>query len=180
MTTTRGNACSNQKRAQVGGMVGTCQHFAERIRFQKELMAFTLAGCKEMKMSQDSTISTGQQQRYRVTTGYKASNTDPFTVTIGEVFQVSEKFDTWNNNPQWIWIWCTDQHEKSGWVPKTAIHFNTDGKTGTTRYSYAATELTVVIGEELIATQEESGWVWCMNRRRESGWVPLENLALLA
>ena len=128
-------------------------------------------------MSQKSIVSTGQQQTYRVIADYKVSNTNPFSVTTGEVFQVSEKLDTWNNNPRWIWIWCTDQHERSGWVPIIVIDLIAVGTKGTAAYSYAATELTVVIGDELAAEKEESGWVWCVNKQSESGWVPLENLA---
>ena len=128
-------------------------------------------------MSKENIISTEPRQTHRVNADYKVSNTNPFSVTTGEVFQVSEKSDFWNNNPHWIWIWCTDQHGRSGWVPKNLIDFHADGMKGIARYSYAATELAVVVGDELIAEKEESGWIWCKNKQGESGWVPLENVA---
>ena len=127
-------------------------------------------------MSQESTVNNEWQQTYFVIADYKISNLNPFAVTIGEVFRVSEKTDSWNNNPLWIWIWCTDQHGRSGWVPKNAIDLRANGTQGSARYSYAATELTVVVGDELVTEQEESGWVWCVNKQGERGWVPLENL----
>ena len=127
-------------------------------------------------MSQESIISTDKQQIYRVIADYKVSNTNPFSVTIGEFFQVSEKSDFWNNNPDWVWIWCTDQHGRSGWVPKNAIKFDTESTKGTAQYFYAATELTVVATDELVGEREESGWAWCLNKQGERGWVPLENL----
>jgi hypothetical protein len=121
-----------------------------------------------------------QRRRYRVKADYQASNPDPFGVTVGETFQVSEKTDVWNSTPDWIWIWCTDQRGKQGWVPQNMITFSSDSRTGTARSSYRATELTVAVGDELVAYQEESGWVWCSNQQGNSGWVPLATLTLLA
>ncbi len=131
-------------------------------------------------MSQESITDTAIRQIYRVIEDYEVSNTNPFSVTAGEVFHVSEKYDFWNNNPDWIWIWCTDQHGRNGWVPKNLINLHADGTKGTARYSYAATELGVVVDNELVAEKEESGWVWCINKQGESGWVPLENVTLLS
>ena len=124
--------------------------------------------------------SPEQRRRYRVMAGYQASYADPFSVTAGETFQVSERSDSWNSNPEWIWIWCTDRQGKQGWVPKTMITFNSDGITGTARFTYTAMELTVAAGEELVAHQEESGWVWCSNYQGKSGWVPLDHITLLS
>jgi hypothetical protein len=135
-------------------------------------------------MSPDNAESMGsgnpeQRRSYRVKADYQASNSDPFGVTFGETFQVSEKTYAWNGNPGWIWIWCTDQRGKQGWVPKNTITFNSNGRTGTARSSYTATELTVAVGEELVAYQEESGWVWCSNQQGNGGWVPLDSLTFL-
>ena len=102
--------------------------------------------------------------RYRVIADYQASNPDPFSVTADETFQISEKVDFWNGNP--AWIWCTDQRGKNGWVSKSITTFDPNGTTSTARSTYTAMELTVVIGDELVAHQEESGW------------VPLEHLEL--
>jgi hypothetical protein len=118
--------------------------------------------------------------RYHVIADYQASNPDPFSVAAGETFQISEKVYYWNGNPTWVWIWCTDQRGKNGWVPKNIIIFDPNGTTGIARSTYTATELTVVIGDELVAHQEESGWVWCTNQQGKSGWVPLEHLVLQA
>jgi hypothetical protein len=41
---------------------------------------------------------------------------------------------------------------------------------------YDATELSADVGEELAASQEESGWIWCTNRAGRTGWVPLDNV----
>ena len=119
-------------------------------------------------------------RRYRVLADYQAAYPDPFCVSVGETFQVSEKADVWNSTPDWTWIWCTDQRGKQGWVPKNMITFNSDGRTGTVRSSYTARELTVAVGEELDAHQEESGWLWCTNQQGKRGWVPLDHLTLLA
>lgn len=121
-----------------------------------------------------------QRQRYRVIADYQAAYADPFCVRVGETFEVSEKVDVWNSNPDWIWIWCTDRRGKQGWVPRNVITFDTDGITGTARSTYTARELTVSAGDELVAHQEEGGWLWCMNQQGESGWVPLDHVTSLA
>ena len=41
-----------------------------------------------------------------------------------------------------------------------------------------AVELAVQAGDDLIVTREESGWLWCTNRRGASGWVPAAAVAL--
>ena len=71
-----------------------------------------------------------------------------------------------------MWIWCTDQRGKSGWVPKDGIDFHANSTIGIARYDYAATELTVAVGDELVVEREESGWLWCTDQRGKSGWIP--------
>lgn len=115
---------------------------------------------------------------YRVTRAYESSNPDPITLYVGEIFQVSERIDYWNDNPDWAWIWCTDQQGCSGWVAKSVITLSADGTTGTVQCAYIARELTVAVGDELVATQEESGWLWCTDQQGQSGWVPCANVAL--
>ena len=107
---------------------------------------------------------------------YSAQFPDPISVNAGEVFHVSEKVEPWNNNPNWLWVWCTNQRGKSGWVPKDIIVLSADGKSGTVRDPYDATELSVATGEELVAHQEAVGWFWCTNHAGKSGWVPLDNI----
>jgi len=120
------------------------------------------------------------QRRYRVIADYQAEFPDPISVSAGETFQVSEKVSLWNDNPDWIWTWCTNQRGKSGWVPKNVISHNSDSRTAIARSTYSARELTVAVGEELVAHQEESGWLWCTNQQGEWGWVPLEHVTSLA
>jgi hypothetical protein len=85
----------------------------------------------------------------RVVKDYRAEFADPIAVEAGEPFAVSERTSAWENNPAWIWIWCTDQREKSGWVPRTIIQMDADGQTGRTLAPYNAIELTITAGQEL-------------------------------
>lgn len=108
----------------------------------------------------------------RVITDYQAVYPDPITMRAGEALEMSGKEDNWNG---WIWVWCTNQQGKSGWVPKGYVE-----QTGTTvraRFDYEARELSVSVGEELIVEKEESGWMWCTNVHGKSGWVPAEHVA---
>jgi len=111
-----------------------------------------------------------------VVTDYSAQFPDPISVNAGETFSVSDKVEPWNNNPDWLWVWCADQRGKSGWVPRDIVVLNADGVSGKVRDPYDATELTVTTGEELVAHQEAAGWFWCTNRAGKSGWVPLDNI----
>src|SRR5437588_2132830 len=113
--------------------------------------------------------TAGQPWKRRVITDYQALYHDPISVKAGEPLTISEKVDCWNGNPDWIWIWCTDSRGKSGWVPKGLIDFHASRTAGIARYDYAATELTVTVGDELLVEQEESGWFWCTNSQGKSG-----------
>jgi hypothetical protein len=135
-----------------------------------------------MNLENEESMDAGhseQGRRYRVIADYQTEYPDPISVSAGETFQVSEKTDFWNGNPDWVWVWCTDLRGKQGWVPKTLIHFNADGTTGTARVPYSARELTITTGEELVAEQEESGWLWSTNEQGQNGWVPSGHLAPL-
>lgn len=112
----------------------------------------------------------------RVIKGYQAEFADPIAVEAGEAFTVSEKTSAWENNPAWIWVWCTDQRGKSGWVPKNIIQMERDGQTGTTHAAYSARELTVTAGQQLTIEQEESGWFWCCDQQGTCGWVPTSHM----
>src|SRR5262249_54800558 len=113
---------------------------------------------------------TQQPRTCLVILEYQAVYSDPISLNAGETFKLSEKVDYWNGNSAWEWIWSTDQRRKSGWVPRNCIDFNAGETTGVARYNYAATELTVAIGDELVVGREESGWLWCTNQQGRSGW----------
>lgn len=120
--------------------------------------------------------TTGQSRMCHVIKDYQAQYLDPISVQGGETLIVSEKVDYWNGNPEWVWVWCTDQRGKSGWVPRGAIDFDANGTSGTARYDYTARELTVAVGDELVVGREESGWVWCTDQQEKSGWVPADHV----
>jgi hypothetical protein len=120
--------------------------------------------------------TTVQPRIYLVIADYQALYPDPLSVMAGEPLEVSKRVEYWNESPDWMWIWCTDQRGKSGWVPKDAIDFHASGTTGIARYNYTATELTVAVGEELVGVQEESGWLWRENQQGKSGWVPTDHV----
>lgn len=101
---------------------------------------------------------TDSERKCRVAKDYQAEFSDPIAVEAGEAFAVSERTSAWENNPAWIWVWCTDQRGKSGWVPKNIIKMDADSHVGTTHAAYNARELTVTAGQELTIEHEESGW----------------------
>ena len=119
---------------------------------------------------------TDPERKGRVAKDYQAEFADPIAAEAGEAFTVSERSSAWENNPAWMWVWCTDQRGKSGWVPKNIIQMNADGQTATTPTAYNARELTVTAGQELTIEHEESGWFWCSDQQGRRGWVPISHM----
>ena len=119
---------------------------------------------------------TNYEQKCRVTKDYQAEFPDPIAVEAGEALVVSARNSVWENNTAWIWVWCTDQREKSGWVPKNIIQMDAGGQTGTTRAAYNAIEPTIIAGQELVIEYEKSGWLWCRDQQEKRGWVPLSHV----
>ncbi len=127
---------------------------------------------------------TEHERTCLVVKDYQADFLDPIAVKAGETFAVSEKTSIWEDNPHWIWLWCTDQRGKSGWVPRNIIQLDVDDqngqndRTGTTHSAYDAIELTVTAGQELTIEHEESGWFWCRDRQGKRGWVPISHVSV--
>lgn len=109
---------------------------------------------------------------------YQAEFADPIAVAAGEAFVVNDKRSPWDDNPEWMWVWCTDQRGKSGWTPQNLIELSEDGRIGTARTDYDARELTVAAGQELTIELEESGWYWCCDQAGKHGWVPISHVVL--
>jgi hypothetical protein len=116
------------------------------------------------------------QQSGRVKTAYTAEYADPIIVSAGEALGVDDRVETWDGNPQWVWVWCSDPRGRQGWVPSGWIAW--EGERATAARDYAATELTVAAGEAVTATEAESGWLWCTDQLGRSGWVPAANVEL--
>ncbi len=135
-----------------------------------------------MSQKQDKNSTTGAVRlpgKYRVVKDYQSSNPQPFSVLTGEMFRVSEKVDHWAGNPDWTWVWATDPHGHSGWVPQSLIALDQGGITATACYTYTAAELTVSSGDELLVSEAKNGWAWSTDQHRDNGWVPLECLVSL-
>jgi hypothetical protein len=116
-----------------------------------------------------------QQSQRRVIMAYSAQFENPIWMRSGEPLVVDRE-EPWDDNPDWIWVWCRDPRGREGWVPRPYIAY--DGDHATAARDYSAAELSVTAGEEVTASTEESGWLWCTNARGQSGWVPIANLAL--
>src|SRR5258708_37721699 len=92
--------------------------------------------------------TTGQSRMYQVIADHQALYPDPLSVMAGEPLEVSERVEDWNENPDWIWLWRTDQRGKSGWEPQDTIDFHAS-LTRIARSYYTATERTGAVRDEL-------------------------------
>jgi len=124
-------------------------------------------------------LNNNQVQPARTRTGrvladYQAAYSDPITMHVGEELQLNGIKDNWQG---WIWLWCTNQAGKSGWVPEGYVE--QAGNKGIALFDYDAIELSVSIGEMLSIEKEESGWFWCFTQHGKSGWVPAEHVSII-
>ncbi len=107
----------------------------------------------------------------RAIVAHRPTHADPIRLRAGEELAAVGREGEYPG-----WLWGTSQAGKSGWVP--VAYLERRGETDIARRDYDAEELAVEAGDELIVTHEESGWLWCTNRRGASGWVPAEAVAL--
>lgn len=115
-------------------------------------------------------LSTDDRIRIcRAITAYESAYPMPFALRAGDELAIGDKESEWSG-----WLWCTSQRGESRWVPEAYVERR--GDTGVALCDYDATELSVDAGEELLVDRQESGWMWCTNRRGQSGWVPGKNL----
>ena len=105
----------------------------------------------------------------RAIAAYRSPYSGPFVLHPGDPLTIGDRKSEWSG-----WLWCTDRRGESRWVPEAYVERR--GDIGMALCDYDATELSVQVGEELLVDREESGWIWCTNRRGKSGWVPVENL----
>jgi hypothetical protein len=107
---------------------------------------------------------------FQVVKDYSVYYTDAIVMQRGDPLTITEKESEWAG-----WVWCTNgSNDKSGWVPE--MYVEREGDQATALVAYDAKELAAQAGEELTATQQVCGWVWCRNQQGESGWVPLDHL----
>lgn len=106
---------------------------------------------------------------YHVVTNHEPTP-DPIVLEKGQLVKTGEEDQRWGN-----WIHCeTLEGAMKGWVPAQIIVGRGSGARITE--DYTAEELSAEPGETLVSQRELNGWVWCRNRQRQEGWVPLENL----
>jgi uncharacterized protein YgiM (DUF1202 family) len=93
-------------------------------------------------------------------------------VKAGEIVTVGKE-----DNEYPGWLWCTDSHGISNWVPKEFLKITADPSRAEFLVDYDATELTVQVGETVTVYSEQSGWLWCLTASGKYGWVPKECVA---
>ena len=106
-----------------------------------------------------------------VTKEHQASYPDPLVVKSGDQLAIGKKDTQWP-----AFVWCTNEQEVSGWVPEK--HLDRQGDRGIALQDYSTAELTISVGEKVVLERQDSGWYWVTNQAGQSGWVPVENVAI--
>ncbi len=112
-----------------------------------------------------------QMKIVKVTKNHKSEFQVPLIAKKGEIVEGQERETKWEG-----WLWCRNSSGVHGWVPKTYLESTSESGQFQFLDDYNTRELTVTEGEEVIALEEESGWVWVRTTLGEEGWIPLENL----
>jgi hypothetical protein len=113
-----------------------------------------------------------QPKKFRVIESYESPYPQSIFFTKGEEVEIGYEF---NEDPDWKdWLWCKGSNSNSAWIPKQ--YLTIDGKQGTLKRSYDARELSVQLGEEVIARIDLNGFVLAEKMDGGVGWVPLKNL----
>ena len=107
----------------------------------------------------------------KIIKSYTTRFTNPIILKMGEHVKVRKR------DGEWIgWIWCVTEDGNEGWAPEIILKI--DQSEAVVVSDYNATELSVVVGEELEMFHRESGWVWCHRSNGDEGWIPLECFGL--
>ncbi len=98
---------------------------------------------------------------------------DPLAVSAGE--EVVPDFDRHTDIEGWIW--CAASDGRSGWTPRQWLI--RENESWFVDRDYNSVELSVSVGEELVAAAKESGFLWVTNAHSESGWIPSKKVSNL-
>ena len=110
-------------------------------------------------------------ERYRVVMSYESPYTEPLTLRKGERLRWEPRECEWPG-----WMWCTTEGGETRWVPESWVE--NEGENCVLLRDYTATELSVEEGGTVTVLLMESGWGWATKESDQSGWVPLEYLAV--
>lgn len=90
----------------------------------------------------------------------------PLSLAPGDVVTVGRRDRDW---PAFVFVTAA---RGSGWVPSR--HLSADAGQAVVQTAYDTTELATRSGEilELVARDDESGWLWCRSADGREGWVP--------
>ena len=109
-------------------------------------------------------------RRAAVARDYTAQYSDPIVIRMGDELALGERDTEYGG-----WIWCTHPDGRSGWVPDSLLVI--EGTVGRALRDYSAQELTARAGEVVEIGEAHAGWVWAIDSRGASGWLPVDHLA---
>ena len=109
-------------------------------------------------------MDTSNREIYQVVIEHQASFSYSLELKVGERVTISDKKENG-------WVGCINKEGIGVWVPEK--YLERKEHIGIILFDYSSAELTVIIGERLAFIKEESGWIWCTNRKGQNGWVPL-------
>ena len=94
----------------------------------------------------------------------------PLSLAAGDVVAVGRRDDDW---PAFVFVTAA---RGSGWVPSR--HISVEVGQAIMATAYDTTELPTRVGETLdvVARDDESGWLWCRSAEGREGWVPSRTL----
>ena len=104
--------------------------------------------------------------KVRVLKEYSSAYPDPVAFREGDVIVLGRVDD---EHPGWVRATTADGNE--GWAPMEYLRITSPSAAIATT-DYSAQELNAMAGELVEVIKHQNGWAWCLNIRRQLGWLP--------
>jgi hypothetical protein len=109
---------------------------------------------------------------YKALRPYRPESSDFIVGAVGDTFKFERRETMYPG-----WVWCFDGRGHRAWVPEAYLVIT--GETCRLIRDYDSRELELTSCETVHIIEQESGWARVINRKEQTGWVPLECLISL-
>ncbi len=96
---------------------------------------------------------------------YEEKDSQPLRLECGDIVRTGPADHAWPG-----WIWASDDHGCSGYVPQELLEKIDDDRAKATD-AFDPTVLTIRRGNRLESLRQIHGWHWCRNEHGAQGWV---------
>ena len=111
-------------------------------------------------------------EKCKVLKEHRSSFPNPLIVKKGEILTVGDQ-----KTEEVGWIWCINKEGNGCWAPQDYISIT--GNRAEFLQDYNSIELNVNVGQILSIQTEAQGWIWVIDERQNTGWIPKRNVEII-